>query len=76
MIQSSDDAEFVIDGMIRGEIEVLVRVCAFAKYLDFDGSVRLDNCERVKEGKRIVVLSFGGELYVWIERIEMVGEFL
>ena len=34
VIQGPDNSKLVIDGMVRREIEILVRVCAFAEDLD------------------------------------------
>ena len=62
VIQGPDNSKLVIDGMVRREIQILVRVSAFAEDLDLKRSVRLDNGKRVQESKRVILLSFSSEL--------------
>ncbi len=47
---------------------------AFAKYLNLEWSVRLDYCERVQKGERVVFFSFSRELDVLIT--EVIRKFL
>ena len=51
-------------------------MCALAKYLNLECSVRLDHCERVQKGERVVFLSFSREFNVLVQGIEVVREFL
>jgi hypothetical protein len=42
VVQGLDNTQFVLDGVVRREVQILVRMCGFTVYLDVKISVRFD----------------------------------
>ena len=74
VVHNPHHTEFVLEGVVRGKVEILIIVCHFSIDGDFQGAAWLSHCISVQRGQCSILLPLNDELDVWVQAVQVISK--